>query len=186
MNSSIKVDGVMVLTGAAIVTAIIIALKVKGTFKDVAQAIDKYNPVSSTGITSWMPNAGQGSVGFSQALPGVTSKDYQSVLAKNNQVLNGSVYSQPNASAMGSGVTNDSLDLMKWLQGSLVDVSPWYAGYQMDDWEIENPFSAEPDKSNDNFLYSADSPIGKAVSYVESLFSGKYSDIINDGVQGDW
>lgn len=194
MKTNLKVDGVMVLTGAAILAAVVVAYFVKkkgGAVVD--KVIDSINPASDKNIVYSTVNAagemstGQKDWSLGSALYDWTHADYDpnSVTSYKSgfdiSKTYDSIYGGNLGYFMPFGLVAKSVektgDLIDWVKGEIYpNVSPWYAGYQMEDWEIENPFGTAPAPKTP---YS--NPISEGVNYLGEKVTGQ-----KDWTLGGW
>ena len=180
MKTDIKIDGVMVLTGVAIIAAVVVAYKVKKTIGDVGQKISDIVDIP-VHTFNFVNDAVPPSISFDQKQADGTVKKV---------TVSGADIKRANANGANMG-------MIAWPTTTLPDVSPsggrnWWdgLGYTLTDAEKENPF-ADPVPDTGTWLYTADSPMGKAVDFIGSIFNGwKYSDIAGpdfvDGGKGGW
>lgn len=173
MKTDIKIDGVMVLTGVAIIAAVVVAYKLKNVVGAVGQAVSDVVDIPVRAFNT-VNNA---------VPPSITFDQQQSDGSIKRVTVSGAAIKQANANPTNMG-------MIAWPSSSdTANVSPWYSGYDVTGWtdeEKDNPF-AMPDNSGDTFLYTADSPLGKIVDYVSSWFENEkkpndYGEIINDGI----
>jgi hypothetical protein len=165
MKTDLKIDGVMVLTGAAILAALGVAYLVKKKGSDIVDAI---NPASDKNIVY------QSAGGLGKMLG----------MDKNDTVGTGiynylhKQYNPNDLSTVGEPV--NWWNVVK-VAGAVVNPIAVVSGLAnigmtpkpQEDYMRDDIFDMPRDTSSDTWLYTSDSPVGQGVGYVKGLFAPK-------------
>jgi hypothetical protein len=128
MKTNVKIDGVMVLTGVAVVAAAVIFYKLRGVVSGILAVPEKIVGSVVGGVKA-VNSAVPPSMTFNQKQPDGTVKKV---------VVSGAQIKRANANPSNMGmVAWPSLPpkVPEWYEGS---------GYQMEEWEKDNPFGYSP------------------------------------------